>query len=111
MAFQEKQLGQLRPADTNAASIYAPANGVTAVIKNIVVCNTTSSSVTFRIFHDDEGSTYDESTALVFDCTLLPNETKSFDGFKASATFGGNIGVRSSTGNAINFTLYGAEIQ
>ena len=39
MVFQEKQLGQLRPADTIAASIYSPAASTTTVVKNIIICN------------------------------------------------------------------------
>jgi len=56
-ALQEKQLGQLRPADTNAASLYTPGNNVTAIIKAIYVCNTTGNTPSYRIFVDDDGTT------------------------------------------------------
>ena len=37
MPFQEKQLGQLRPANTTAASVYSPGASTTTVIKTILI--------------------------------------------------------------------------
>ena len=110
MDLQEKQLGQLRPADTTAASLYSPAALVTAIIKNLVVCNTTAVTATFRIFVDDDGTTYDETTALFFDAEILGNTTVSFTAFAAMNDSNGNFAVRTDTANALTFTLFGAEI-
>ena len=73
MAMQEKQLGQTRPSNTTATSIYSPGSSVTAVVRNIHCCNTSGATATFRIFVDDDGTTYDETTALFWDVTLLAN--------------------------------------
>ena len=110
MDLQEKQLGQLRPANTTAASLYSPPANTRAVRLSLVVCNTSSSVAKFRVFHDDDGTTYDESTALFFDAPIDPGQTLESDGFKAANNSAGNFAVRTDTANALTFTLYGAEI-
>lgn len=109
VSLQEKQLGQARPSDTSAVSIYSPSN-VTAIIKSIWVCNTTASQVSFRIFVDDDGTTYDESTALFYDVTIDANTTMEIDTFAAMNNSNGNMAVRTGTANALTFTVFGAEI-
>ena len=110
MALQEKQLGQLRPANTTAASLYSPGASTTAIIKTIVVCNQTSSSAKFRIFLDDDGTTYDESTALFFDIVIGANSTDQIDTYYAMNNANGNLAVRTDTNSAITFTCFGVEI-
>ncbi len=110
MDLFEKQLGQLRPANTTAASIYSPGTNVKAVRMSLVICNTTATKAKFRIFHDDDGTTYDESTALLFDAEILGNHTVEVDGFKAMDDPAGHIAVRTDTNSALTFTIYGAEI-
>lgn len=107
--IQEKLLGQSRPSNTTAVSIYSPSSGNT-IIKSIWVCNTSAAQVTFRIFVDDDGTTYDESTALFWDVTIDGNSTVEMDTFLAMNNSAGNIAVRSSSANALTFTLFGAEI-
>lgn len=109
-----KQLGQARPGDTDPVSIYSPADGARAEILQIVVCNTTGSAATFRIFHDDDGSTYNQTTALYYDKTVAANDTlriwpNKSPGF-AMANPDGNLAVRSGTSDALTFTVYGNEL-
>ncbi len=108
--LQEKQLGQLRPANTTAASLYSPGANTTAIIKSIVVCNTTSGAPAFRIFIDDDGTTYDETTAHYFDVSMVANETLQIDTFWAMNDSTGNLAVRTDTNDAITFTAHGVEI-
>ena len=110
MPMQEKQLGQLRPADTNAASLYSPAASTTAVIKSIVICNQTGTAATFRIFVDDNGTTYDPTTAHYFDVSLAANATTQIDTYWAMNDATGNLAVRTGTASALTFTAYGVEI-
>ncbi len=110
MAIQEKQLGQLRPANTTAASLYSPAASTTAIIKTIVICNTSGAAATFRIFQDDNGTTYDETTALFWDHTIAADTTIQADVFLAMNNSSGNLAVRTGVGNALTFTCAGAEI-
>ena len=110
MKMQEKQLGQLRPANTTAASLYSPAANLTGIAKNLVVANTTAILATFRVFVDDDGTTFDETTALFFDVPLLGNTTVLIDMYSAMDDPAGNFAVRTDTANALTFTLFGAEI-
>lgn len=108
-----KQLGQLRPADTNAASIYSPASGVDTEILLIQVCNTTGSTAAFRLFHDDDGTTYDESTALEWDKPVPGTNSVLLSYEEGSGIWmsddTGNLAVRSDTISALTFTVYGKE--
>ena len=110
MATTLKQLGQLRPANTTAASLYSPASATQSMIKSIVVCNTTSSAVKYRIFHDDDGTTYDQTTALFYDISLPANSSDVIELNILMDDSAGNIAVRTDTNNAITFTCYGPEI-
>jgi len=109
VALTEKQLGQLRPANTTAASLYSPGVNVTTIISTIVICNTSGAAATCRLFHDDDGTTYDQTTALMYDTPVPTEEPLVWDRVLAMDDFDGNIGVRSSVNNALTFTAYGAE--
>jgi len=107
----EKQLGQSTPADTNAASIYSPGtNVVTAQITAIVACNTSGSDATYRLFHDNDGTTYSTATALFYDEALAANSTEIISVPIFMNDPDGNIAIRSSSANDITFTVYGIEI-
>ena len=110
MALQEKQLGQLRPANTTATTLYSPADNTTTIITNIWVCNTTANTPTYRLFVDDNGTTYDETTAIAFDVALAANESKQISCYIAMNNSSGNLAVRTSAANEINFSAFGMEI-
>lgn len=110
MAIQEKQLGQLRPANTTAASLYSPGASTTTIIKSIVVANTSGAAAEFRIFLDDDGTTYDETTAHYWDIAIAADTTVQIDTFWAMNDANGNLAVRTDTNSAITFTCYGAEV-
>ena len=111
MAEIPQQLGQSRPTNTTAVSIYSPSPGERAEILQIVVCNSTATAATFRIFHDDDGTTYDETTALYWNRNVNANDTLRIwpqwrPGF-AMRNPDGNLAVRSGTASALTFTVYG----
>lgn len=108
--IQEQTLGQARENSTNAVSVYSPAIKTTAVIKTVVLCNQTGSAATFRIFLDDDGTTYSEATALFYDAPLAANSTVTIDTFWTMNNVDGNLAYRSNTANAITITVFGAEI-
>lgn len=107
MAYAFKQLGQLRPGDTDPASLVSPAENSTVTVRQIFVANTTGSAATFRIFVDDDGSTYDQGTALYYDVGIAANATERIDCFIHMDNADGNLGVRSNTANALTFTAFG----
>ena len=110
MAQNFKQLGQLRPANTTAASIYSPAASTETIVKTIIVSNTSGSDLKYRIFHDDDGTTYDETTALFWDVLLFKEESHVLELNVMMDDSTGNLAVRTDTATAATFTCYGSEI-
>ena len=109
--YVEKNLGQLRPANTNAASLYATPAATTTIITSLTICNTTAAPALYRIFHDDNGSTYDETTALAYDsqCDAYGTVIINKPGWSMNDN-SGNLAVRSSVASALTFTAYGVQI-
>lgn len=110
MAFQEKQLGQARENSTSAVSVYSPAASVTGIISTIKICNNTASPVDFSLFIDDDGTTYDESTALYFNSPLTAKQTLTVNDFMAMNNPDGNLAYSSSVANAVTISVFGAEV-
>lgn len=114
MAINKQHLAQSRPANTSAASILSPIEDQIIIIQDIIICNTTTSSVYFRIFLDNDGTTYSEVTAIVYDHELAANDMMilSFGQDSSSGLYmnnpSGNLAIRSSTSLALTFTVNGA---
>jgi len=104
---EKKQLAQVRENSTNAVTIYT-ASGVTATVKTIKVANTTASIVKVRIFIDNDGTTFDESTAIAWDIEILPNNPWHIE-TNEIINDGGSMGYRSSVANALTITVSGEE--
>lgn len=104
-----QQLAQSRPANTSTATAFTAS--VRTEITAIVICNTTGSATTFSIYHDDDGTTYDQTTALVYAAALAANTTITIgaegDGAGVLIKAGGSLGIQSGTSNACNFSIYG----
>lgn len=108
--MQEKQLGQIRPANTTATSLYSPPASTTTIIKSIVITNTTSSKTEFSLFIDDDGTTYDDDSVLYSTVEILGNSTVQIDTYWPMNNASGNLAVKTETADAINFTAFGVEI-
>lgn len=104
-----KMLGQNKPANTTATSLFTPTTNSTSIVRTVLVCNTSAGAVTFRLFIDEDGTTYDETTALMYDYSLAVDTTYAMDTYLVVAS-GGNFGIRTGTSNALTFTCYGMEI-
>jgi hypothetical protein len=110
MAYQEKQLGQRRDNDTDTHSVYSPASGITAIITTIMLANTSDKSATVRVFIDDDGTTYNQTTALVYDIVIPRGATEDIRGFFPMNNSDGNLAYQQGTANAITITIFGTEI-
>lgn len=114
MALARKHLAQSRPTNTNATSVLTGISQQIVIIQEIIICNTTSSAATYRIFLDNDGTTYDQTTALVYDATIAANDmiiipyAFSVDSGLYLTTSAGNLAVRSGTASALTFTVNGA---
>ena len=108
--MQNDQLGQVRPSDTNATLIFTPDEGNDKKQwegESIVACNRSAAVAKASVYHDKDGTTYDDDTVLVNEDDLQPNETRVYAlGIKGRRDTD-HVAVKSDTANAINFTMYG----
>lgn len=102
-------LAQARENSTNAVSVHSATLSYRDNIETIMLCNTSGSAATFRLFFDADGTTYDETTALYWDTTLAANSTLIIDlnhGLYLDKSTG-NLAYRSSVANAITISVWG----
>jgi hypothetical protein len=99
------QLGQYRENSTNPVSIYSPDAGQTAQLF-LKIANVSGSPALVRLFHDENGTTYDQSTALIYDLKIMPGEILEVDHIFINDSTG-NVAYRSSVANALTATVYG----
>ena len=108
MASTNKMLGQAM-ATTSEVSIYSPAASTESVIKLITVCNVTSNIVTVSIYRDDDGTTYDITTAVNYQQDVPAKSTAYFNVYYCMNNSAGNIAIQAGASNSINVTLDGIE--
>ena len=104
-----QQLAQSRPSNTANTSLYSPAADIAAEITHIFVMNWNPASATFRIFHDEDGSTYNQATALFYDVSVPGNTTLQLETTIFMLNSSGNLAVQTGTANGLTFTAYGKE--
>jgi hypothetical protein len=104
-----KQLGQVRPSDTTPIELYSPTNRDRCVVQNIIICNTTGSSATYRIFVDEDGTTVDQTTAIAYDIALAANTTDTWEIILYMNDPAGRLSVATGTGDALTFTANGED--
>jgi len=117
LATKRKVLGQARENSTASVSVFSPtastkfAGEAEAVIEQVVVCNNSTGTPTFSIFLDDDGATYDESTALYYNSPLSSKETKVIDTNWPMNNASGNIAYNTSVANQVTITFFGMDTQ
>lgn len=109
MARFRRLTAQSRPSGTTAGQIYSPPDYTTATDLRVIVCNTSASAATFRLFHDDDGTTYSEATALYWDKSVSSGDAFVIDVGIDMDNSAGSLGARTDTANALTFTVYGEE--
>lgn len=109
MGFTYKELGQSRENSTNAVSVYSPGASTEAIIKFVNIANTSGSDATVRMFVDNNGTTYDESTAIAWDVTVPANSVWDREVTVCMNNSSGNFAYRSSVANALTISIYGTE--
>ena len=105
------QLAQARPGDTNNATLYSPPAYTKTRIVSLFICNTSGAVADARVFHDDDGTTFSEATALYWDLSVGAKETAEKELEMLMDDTSGAIGVRSDTADALTFTIYGEEVE
>jgi len=108
------QAAQSRPAVTTAVNVLTGQGntGPRLEVYRIVVAEVGGAGVNWSIFHDIDGTTYDENTALWFENALAANTTfewtAQYPGGGIPIGKNGSFGVQVSTANRATFTFYTA---
>ena len=108
MASTNKMLGQA-VATTSPVSIYNPGASTESVIKQITVCNTSTNIVTVSIYRDDDGTTYDTTTAVNYQQSVPAKSTVHFDVYYCMNDSSGNIAIEAGASSSLTITLDGIE--
>jgi len=121
--MKRAQLAQSRVSGTDALKIFnisdMAENPARVTIEQIVVCNTTGTDLTFDVYHDKDGVTYDETTAIFFEETscgasnigIGHDKTKIYDVNIGVENESENIAAKSSLSKGLTYTLYGQLIE
>ena len=101
------QLAQVQGSST-ASLLYAAT--IRTEVKSIKIANTTGATSKFRLFHDDDGTTYSSATCLYWDVPVTSGQTLSLDaeydgGINVAKN--GNLGFRCDVSQALTVTVYG----
>lgn len=110
MATSYKVLGQVAATSSNSTLYTVPAL-TQAVVSTISVCNTESTSKTYRIQILKSGVTYPTGfeNYIAYDATIPANDTK-FITVGITLAAGDIIQVRSSASGTMSIQAFGSEI-
>jgi len=110
MVGEKIPLAQARENSTNAVSVHSSPNGYLDIVETIILCNQSGLGATFRLFFDQDGTTYDETTALYWDASLPANSSLTIEFEKGlyMNNNSGNLAYRSNTANAITISIWGS---
>lgn len=111
---QGEQLAQLEVISVAPATsilFQVASEGLRTEITLAIIGNHGSGGVEVRLFHDDDGTTYDDSTEI-FHQTISQNTANlvfqaQHPGSGIHVKPGGSIGVEAGSANRITVTLYG----
>lgn len=105
MTLRYQQYDQVRENSTNPVAVFALATNMRQAQLYLKIANTSNQSALVRLFHDDDGTTYDESTAIVWDLKIVPGEILEVDHLFVNNS-SGRVAYRSSVANALTATIY-----
>jgi hypothetical protein len=107
MRVSNKLLGQARAAGTDPVSVYSPEQPV--IIRSYSIVNVGGVDALVRVFMDNDGATYDESTAILpgWDVLIEAASSVLVEGWFPMDNRNGNFAYRSSVGDALTLTVWG----
>lgn len=90
------------------ATLYETSASTTAVVSSILICNTASTSATYRIGFDTTAGTPGAGEWIVYDATVAGNDTIALT---LGVCLGNTKYIRvSSSANTVSFTAFVSEI-
>lgn len=111
VVFNGNQLAQLRPANTSTTTLLDPIDNSLYIVYTIVIANVTGTAANASLFHDLDGTTFDQSTALLYQVSVPGNDSTILTFEKGlTITPSGHLGVQSGTSSSLTYTIYGLKI-
>lgn len=108
MAFAVKKLFQNRYNDTSEHTVYTVGTGLTAIVKDLVICNTTAGAATISISIVPSGGSASDDNRILAAYSVAANDTKVIS-LSTTMTAGDFISIKEGTANAISVTGSGVE--
>jgi hypothetical protein len=102
-------LGQVFPSNQSETVLYTVPATTQAISSSIVVCNITTGTAKFRIRVKKTAAGDNDKEWIYYDVSVGPNDSY-IAVIGITLNVGGSIKVRSDTGSALAFTLFGVEI-
>lgn len=108
MPQAHKVLGQVNPSAASLTTLYTVPDSTQTICSTLSVCNTSSSSTTFRVAIRQAGAAISTLQYLSYDSTIAGNDSVFLTlGISLAAT--DIVSVYSAT-NTLAFSLFGVEI-
>jgi len=102
-----RQLAQVRPAGTAAVNGWSPDFFGQFEVTLIHCANVSGASIDISLFHDVDGTTYDQDSALVYVHTIPAGGVFQLESSLVGYSTDENFGVQCSVANGVTFTFYG----
>lgn len=104
-----KILAQLQPSTTAAQTLYTPPSGKKALLTHLWIAVYDNDVIT-NIFHDEDGTTFDDTTAWMREIKILKDvNIVSLPLGDIRVENGGAIGIQIDKTSDATFSLYGKE--
>lgn len=108
MPQTHKILGQVNPAAATLTTLYTVPGATSAICSTLSVCNTSTTSTTYRIAVRPAGASINTAQYLAYDTVISANDSVFLTlGISLAAT--DIVSVYGST-NTLAFSLFGVEI-
>lgn len=108
MAQTHKILGQSNPAASGLTTLYTVPAATQTICSTLSICNTGSSSTTYRVAVRPTGAAIATSQYIAYDTTIPANDTTALTfGITLSAT--DVISIYAANAN-LAFSLFGCEV-
>lgn len=117
---QDRHLGQSKPSGSTPSSIFSPSTldlsaaestrGVTpreTAITHIICCNVADRPVEYSLYFDNDGTTYDDTTAIGKNVDIKKGESHFITTRLIMQQNAGNLAGFSNPSDSVNFTITG----
>jgi len=106
----EKKLGQGQIASGSRTTLYTVPASTDAIVKTIIITNTTATAATISIWHVPNGGSYGDTNAIVKTLNIPANDFTQINTYLIMDTTGDTLQAEAGTASAITMSVYGAEL-